>query len=125
MNISEWPRFRYRAVVILTTPKRKLVVDGDTFDCMIDFGDYTYRRRRIRVIGYNSLEVVGADKAAGLVAADALAKLIPVGSYVYLHTKLDRENLERLLARVYVEGSDGNLYDIAEAMISGGFGEAA
>ncbi|MDQ3541611.1 MAG: hypothetical protein M3440_13090 [Chloroflexota bacterium] len=124
MNVNDWPRFRYRAVVVLT-PKGKPVVDGDTFDCIVDFGDYTYRRRRIRVLGYDSAEVVGAKKADGLLAADALADLIPVGSYVYLHTKLDRENFDRLLAWVYVEGSDGNLYDIAEAMVSGGFGEAA
>ncbi len=124
MNVSAWPRFRYRAVVVLT-PKGKPVVDGDTFDCMVDFGDFTYRRRRIRVLGYDSPEIVGADRTAGFLAADALADLIPVGSYVYLHTKLDRENLDRLLATVYVEGSDGNLYDIAEAMIAGGFGETA
>ena len=124
MKVSEWPRFRYRAVVVLT-PKGKPVVDGDTFDCIIDLGDFTYRRRRIRVMGYDAAEIVGTDRAAGLLAADALADLIPLGSYVYLHTKLDRENLDRLLARVYVEGSDGNLYDIAENMISGGFGEPA
>jgi len=124
MKVSEWPRFRYRAVIVLT-PKGKPVVDGDTFDCVVDLGDFTYRRRRIRVMGYDSPEIVGADRAAGFLAADALADIIPVGSYVYLHTKLDRENLDRLLATVYVEGSDGNLYDIAEAMIAGGFGVTA
>ena len=124
MKVSEWPRFRYRAVVVLT-PKGKPVVDGDTFDCVVDLGDFTYRRRRIRVLGYDSPEIVGADRAAGFLAADALADIIPVGSYVYLHTKLDRENLDRLLATVYVEGSDGNLYDIADAMIAGGFGVTA
>ncbi len=124
MNVSAWPRFRYRAVVVLT-PKGKPVVDGDTFDCMVDFGDFTYRRRRIRVLGYDSSEVVGIDRAAGLLAADALADLIPIGSYVYLHTKLDRENFDRLLGVVYVEGSDGDLYKVSEAMIAGGFGAAA
>ncbi|HXG72824.1 MAG TPA: hypothetical protein VNJ04_19690 [Gemmatimonadaceae bacterium] len=124
MNVSDWPRYHYRAVVV-ETPRGHPVVDGDTFDCMVDFGDFTYRRRRIRVLGYDSPEDDGATKAAGLLAADALADIIPLGSYVYLHTKLDRENLDRLLAKVYVEGSDGDLYNVAEAMVSGGFGEKA
>lgn len=50
-----------------------------------------------------------------------MADLLPIGSRVHIETKLDRTSFDRLLGIVYVEGSDGNLYKVSDAMIAGGF----
>jgi len=119
VRVSDFGLYHYRGTV-------SRIVDGDTIEVNpFDLGDHTYRTRRIRIIGYDAPEVVGASKAAGLLAADALADLLPVGSTVYIETKLDRTSFDRLLGIVYVEGSDGNLYKVSDAMIAGGFGVTA
>ena len=119
MNVSAWPRYHYAATMTR-------IIDGDTVEVLLDLGDRTYRTRRVRIIEYNAPELFsGDDRLAGELARDALADLLPVGSTVYIETKLDRTSFDRLLGIVYVEGSDGNLYKVSEAMISGGFGEAA
>jgi len=119
MNVSDFPLYRYRAAV-------RKIVDGDSIEVDLDLGDRTYRTRRIRIIEYNAPELFsGDDREAGGLARDALADLLPVGSRVYIETKLDRTSFDRLLGIVYVEGSDGNLFKISESMIAGGFGVSA
>lgn len=119
MRVSEWPRFHYAGTV-------ERIVDGDTAQILLDLGDRTYRTRRIRILGYNAPELFsGDDRVRGLEAKDALELIIPIGCRVYIKTHLDRTSFDRLLGTVYVEGSDGDLYDVAEAMVSGGFGEKA
>lgn len=46
------------------------VVDGDTLDLTIDGGFHTWHVERVRLLGVNTPEVVGATKAAGLDAKD-------------------------------------------------------
>ncbi len=119
MNVSDFPLYRYRATV-------RKIVDGDTIGVELDLGDRTCRKRRIRIIEYNAPELFsGDDRVNGALARDALADMLPIGSNVYIETKLDRESFERLLGIVYVEGSDGNLYKVSDAMIAGGFGVVA
>ena len=120
MKPSDWPLYHFRATV-------RRIRDGDTIEVDIDFGGPRKLREQwpIRLLGYNAPEVVGESRAEGLAARDALALILPVGCRVYLRTHLDRTNFDRMLANVYVEGSDGDLYDVAEAMISGGYGEVA
>jgi len=119
MNVSAWPLYRYRATITR-------IIDGDSCECLLDLGDRTYRTRRIRIIEYDAPELFsGDDRLAGELARDALADLLPIGSRIYIETKLDRTSFDRLLGIVYVEGSDGNLYKVSEAMIAGGFGVAA
>lgn len=119
MRASDWPRYHYAGTV-------ERIVDGDTVQILLDLGDRTYRVRRIRLLGYDAPELFrGDDREAGAEAKDALALIIPVGCRVYIRTHLDRTSFDRLLGVVHVEGSDGDLYDVAEAMVSGGFGEKA
>ena len=118
-HVSSWPLWHYRANVTR-------IIDGDSIEVLLDLGDRTYRTRRIRIIGFNSPELFsGDDREAGGLARDALADLLPIGSRVYIETKLDRTSFDRLLGIVYVEGSDGNLYKVSDAMIAGGFGVTA
>ncbi len=118
-HVSTWPAYHYTAIVTR-------IVDGDSIRVDLDLGDRTYRKRRIRIIEYNAPELfTGDDRENGALARDALADLLPIGSKVYIETKMDRESFERLLGIVYVEGSDGNLYKVSDAMIAGGFGVTA
>jgi len=118
-HVSAWPLFHYRAIVTR-------IIDGDSIEVDLDLGDRTYRTRRIRIIEYNAPELFsGDDREAGGLARDALADLLPVGSRVYIETKLDRVSFDRLLGIVFVEGSDGDLYKVSESMIAGGFGVSA
>ncbi len=117
-HVSAWPLYRYRGSV-------RRIIDGDSIEVLLDLGDRTYRTRRIRIIEYNAPELFsGDDRENGALARDALADLLPIGSRVYIETKLDRTSFDRLLGIVYVEGSDGDLYKVSDAMIAGGFGEA-
>lgn len=114
MNVSEWPLYRYRATVTR-------IVDGDTVRVSCQLGMYVSREVSIRLLGYDAPELFsGTDRAAGARARDALARIIPVGSTVYVATRLDRTSFDRLLGTVFVEGSDGELHDVAELMIAGG-----
>lgn len=111
--------YHYKATVLR-------IIDGDTISVQLSLGCHVYNERRIRILGYNAPELFsGDDRDAGGLARDALADLLPVGSRAYIETKLDRTSFDRLLGVVYVEGSDGDLYKVSEAMISGGFGEPA
>lgn len=115
MKTTDWPLYRYRATV-------DRVVDGDTISVSLDLGDRTYRTRRIRIIGYDAPELFSGDRRDdGARARDALERIAPVGSRIYLATQLDHTSFDRLLADVYVPGHDEELHSVAELMISGGF----
>lgn len=118
MNISDFPLYRYRAVV-------DRIVDGDTIQVTLSYGDYIYRTRRIRLLGYNAPELIGETHLQGFESKVALERIIPPGSVVYVETKLDRTNFDRLLAHVYAPGNGEELLDVAAAMIASGYGVAA
>jgi len=56
------PAYEYRASV-------RRVVDGDTLDLAIDLGFECTLVTRVRLLGLNTPEVVGASKVQGLAAA--------------------------------------------------------
>lgn len=75
------PAYDYRASL-------RRVVDGDTLDLAIDLGFECTLVTRVRLLGLNTPEVVGASKPQGLVSAafvqqwlDARAGLVLVRSY--------------------------------------------
>lgn len=119
MKVSEWPLYSYRATV-------ERIIDGDTISVELSLGCHVYNDRRIRILGYNAPELFsGDDRVRGAEARTALETIIPPGTRVYVETKLDRTSFDRLLAYVFVEDGNGDLYSVTEAMVSGGFGEAA
>ncbi len=119
MRVSDWPLYHYQGTMTR-------IIDGDTIEVLLSLGDRTYRTRRVRILGFNAPELFSGDnRDAGELARDALSDLLPVGSQIFIETKLDRTSFDRLLGIVYVEGSDGDLYKVSEAMIAGGFGVVA
>lgn len=90
MLVSDFPLYRYRATVLE-------IKDGDTFHVFLDFGDDSWRKRRIRLKGYDAPKLTGGSEL-GAAAKAALEAMCPVGSRVYLVTDKDAQSFERLLA---------------------------
>ena len=57
--------FTYNATVDHKSRYYKGVYDGDTIDMLIDVGFRMYARQRIRILGVNTPELRGKDKAEG------------------------------------------------------------
>lgn len=93
--------YQYKAEV-------RKVVDGDTFDILIDLGFDTYRHGRVRLYGVNTPESRTkdlAEKQKGLAAKEFTDQwLIAAGGKVNIETILDKnEKYGRILARVWNE----------------------
>lgn len=108
----------YRASVLEVT-------DGDTVRVLLDHGDNTFRKRYLRFNGLNTPESAGEGKEErGLEAKAFVAKLLPVGTELLVHTirtskkrLYDKsEKYGRLLADVYIV--DLEAWTVAEVSIS-------
>jgi len=91
--------YQYKAEV-------KKIVDGDTFDILIDLGFDTYRYGRVRLYGVNTPESRTKnleEKKQGLAAKEFVNQwLIAADKKVNIETILDKnEKYGRILARVY------------------------
>ncbi len=107
-------RFHYGARVLR-------VVDGDTADLELDLGLSIKRTERLRLHGINTPEIVGAERAAGMAAKEALEGLLRAGPECVVQTFKDADDkFGRLLARIYVWGSSGWIC-VNDEMISAGF----
>ena len=132
------PQFRdsycYYYVAHVREPFALNVHDGDTFTAVLDLGtDKLDNRFKIRPIGYNSPEVVGVDRAAGLAARDWLIGLfaemkeargranLALKTIKNLH-EVERKTGDRYLAHVWIESPDGMLRDLWKMMVNAGFG---
>lgn len=91
-------RFFYSARVLS-------VVDGDTFDVMIDLGFSVHMKARIRLYGINTPESRTKDleeKALGIKAKDFTKDWLTRHPVVYIRTVVDKaEKYGRVLAEVY------------------------
>jgi micrococcal nuclease len=92
------------------------IVDGDTVDLTVDLGFRITNNDRFRLLGINSPE---RGRPGWAEATAELAKLMPVGSQVTIHSEkpLSKEKYGRWLARIL--NADGT--DVNQAMIDGGF----
>jgi micrococcal nuclease len=91
-------RFFYSAKVLS-------VVDGDTFDCMIDLGFSVHLKARIRLYGINTPESRTKDlkeKEMGLKAKEFTKDWLTRHTTIYVRTVVDKnEKYGRVLAEVY------------------------
>jgi micrococcal nuclease len=86
----------------------KRIVDGDTFDILIDLGFDTFRKGRVRLYGVNTPESRTKDleeKKLGLAAKEFTDQWISAaGHKVKIETILNKnEKYGRILARVWDE----------------------
>jgi len=96
--------YQYKAEV-------RKVVDGDTFDILIDLGFDTYRHGRVRLFGVNTPESRTSnaeEKQKGLAAKEFTDQwLTKAGNKVNIETVIDKnEKYGRILAKVW--DSQGN-----------------
>ena len=89
----------------------KKVVDGDTFDIVIDLGFDTFRKGRVRLYGVNTPESRTTnleEKKMGLAAKEFTDQwLTAAGHKVKIETILDKnEKYGRILARVWNEAGE-------------------
>ena len=91
-------RFFYSAEV-------KKVIDGDTFDCVIDLGFDVLLKARVRLYGVNTPESRTkdlAEKEMGLKAKGFTTDWLDRHKIVYIKTVLNKnEKYGRVLAQVY------------------------
>lgn len=91
--------YEYKAFV-------KRVIDGDTYECIIDLGCYVSITEKVRLFKYDTPEIRTrnlAEKAHGLQATEYVKKLIE-GKTVELKTRLDKKGkYGRFLAEVFIE----------------------
>ena len=86
----------------------KKIVDGDTFDILIDLGFDTFRKGRVRLYGINTPESRTTnleEKKMGLAAKEFTDQWITTaGHKIKIETILDKnEKYGRILARVWNE----------------------
>ena len=89
------------------------VVDGDTYDFLVDLGFNEYRYATVRLLGVNAPEVTGATKEAGLASKAYVMTVLPVGAPCVVRTVPDVTS---------VTLPDGR--DLAGVLIAGGYAVA-
>ena len=90
--------YRYRATILK-------IVDGDTFDAMVDLGFQSFQLKRFRVYGIDTPER-GSDRWAA--AKEDLNKLLLRGNNLRIATFKDRKDkYGRYIADVVILNKDG------------------
>lgn len=103
--------YRYRAEVLR-------VVDGDTFEALIDVGFGMKMQSSVRILGIDAPELKGDTKAAGEVSKEALARLLADRSVRIRTEKPD--SFGRALAEVWIDSKIGGWFSVSSLMISNG-----
>jgi micrococcal nuclease len=107
--------------VYLYNAEVKKIVDGDTFDIVIDLGFDTLRKGRVRLYGVNTPESRTTnleEKKMGLAAKEFTDQWITAaGHKIKIETILDKnEKYGRILARVWNETGES----LNEAIVKSG-----
>ena len=107
--------------VYLYNAEVKKIIDGDTFDIIIDLGFDTLRKGRVRLYGVNTPESRTTnleEKKMGLAAKEFTDQWITAaGHKIKIETILDKnEKYGRLLARVWNETGES----LNEAIVKSG-----
>ena len=99
----------------------KKIIDGDTFDCILDLGFDVLLEARVRMAGIDTPESRTRDlieKQFGLASKEYLIECIDSAEDVIVKTELDNEKgkFGRILGTVYLDGVNVN-----EKMIEDGY----
>ena len=107
------PAYRYNAHVVS-------VYDGDTLRANVSLGFHAWTMNvQLRLLGINAPEMVGADKASGILSRDRLRALVADKDVVIETVKDTTEKYGRYLARVFVK-IDGTWTCVNDVMINEG-----
>lgn len=96
--------------VYLYKAEVKKIVDGDTFDVLIDLGFDTFKKERVRLYGLNTPESRTTnleEKKMGLAAKEFTDQWLTKASHkIKIETIKNNEKFGRLLARVWNEAGE-------------------
>lgn len=97
------------------------VIDGDTFDALVDLGFYVSIKQRFRILGIDAPEIKGVSRPLGLKSKEFLCNLIENKEVLIHSTMLD--GFRRSLANVYVYQEDGTTQSVATLMLDANMAE--
>lgn len=92
------------------------VIDGDTYEILIDVGFDVFRKMRVRLYGCNCPEIRGKTKEKGLKSKSYVASLIE-GKHVKFLGCNKNEKFGRTLAKIILPDES----DLTKKLISEGF----
>jgi len=95
------------------------VVDGDTVDVEFHIWIDIILRKRIRLYGIDTPEVIGAEKEEGVVVRDYLVDRLE-GKEIYLSVQKPTEKFGRVVGTIFIK-EDGILVNINEELVEKGF----
>jgi len=107
----------------------KKIIDGDTFDCILDLGFDVLLEARVRMAGIDTPESRTRDlteKKFGLASKEYLVEKINNAEDIIVRTELDNEKgkFGRVLGTVWAEGTNINSKMIDEHMAVAYHGQA-
>lgn len=110
--MSDPDLFRYKADVLR-------VVDGDTFEALIDLGFSIKVQASVRILWMNAPEMTGSTKAHGEASKMALERLLKSGPVRIRTEKPD--SFGRALAEVWVGSQMSGWLSVWETMVRQGY----
>tara|TARA_B100000900_G_scaffold415140_1_gene443961 strand:- start:493 stop:930 length:438 start_codon:yes stop_codon:yes gene_type:complete len=107
----------------------KKIIDGDTFDCILDLGFDVLLEARVRMAGIDTPESRTRDlteKKFGLASKEYLVEKINNAEDIIVRTELDNEKgkFGRILGTVYLDGVNVNQKMIDEHYAVGYHGQS-
>lgn len=101
------------------------VVDGDTFDFLVDLGLYTFKKIRVRLHGCNTPELRGAEKEEGKASKQYVIELFKNSKKQFKVTthKDKKGKYGRWLADVWLTSDLGKTESLAVILCREGYGK--
>jgi len=92
------------------------IVDGDTFDIVVDLGFNIFHKVRVRLADIDTPEIFGKEKEEGLKVKDFVEKAI-LNKEVYVHTEKDKKGkYGRYIAHILFTDDKGQVFDLTSVL---------
>jgi len=94
------------------------VIDGDTIECTIDCGLFTFKKATVRILGIDAPEMKKETRAKGIESRQWLVDLCDLSSFFFIRTykDLQTDSFGRWLGELETESGDS----VAKMMIAAG-----
>lgn len=112
--MTDFPRYVYAASLVR-------VIDGDTIEVDIDLGFFTHVTTRLRLLGVDTPELIGPDRARALIVKSVLTGMLSNRPLKLRTVKSDKYG--RFLADVWVE-HETDVTHVNQWLIDSGYGIA-
>lgn len=96
------------------------VIDGDTFEAIVDLGYYVKVTQTFRLLGLNTPEIKGVEKSQGLIAKDFVTNEI-LNKEIYITSQKTDTFRSRWLATVYYTSNEGQEIELNTYLLDKGF----